>query len=157
VAWVRGEELALSLHFLEEFERADGRFLAESRPYLDALIRRAWRGVEASNRTRVELRLLEDRENLVRLRDRVQLVLPWSLGPLGPRPFASEEVLFQNAGRGFDQNRAMLGLVARYGRLTVTAYGMLLSQKRDDWVHAPVLGASFTWSLAGRPMMSGEP
>ncbi len=157
IAWVRGEQLAVALHFLEELERADGRFRAESRPYVDALVRETLRGVEVSNRTRVELRLREDRETLVRLRDRVQLLLPWALGSQGPRPFVSEEVLFESDGRGFDQNRVMFGLVARRRALTVTGYGMLLSQERHGWVHAPVFGLAFTWSLAGRPMMSGEP
>jgi hypothetical protein len=157
VAWVRGETLALSLHFLEEFDRTDGGFLAESRPYADALVRARLRGVELSNRVRLELRLREDREDLVRLRERVQLVLPWSLGRGGPRPFVSEEMLFETRGRGFDQNRAMLGLVARRGALTATAYGMLLSREDGGWDHTPVAGFTLTWSLAGRPMMSGEP
>jgi hypothetical protein len=156
VAWLQGERFALSLHFLEEFEREGDRVLAESRPYADALLRATLLGLDLSNRARVEWRLREDRPDLVRLRNRLQLVAPWSLGPRGPRPFLAEEVLFETKGRGFDQNRAMLGLVARFGGLTASGYGMLLSQKRDRWEHTPVLGFSFTWSVAGPPMMSGD-
>jgi hypothetical protein len=156
VAWVRSEGLAFSLHFLQEFDRSDGAFETESRPYADALVRATLRGAELSNRVRVELRLFEEGEDRVRLRERVQLVLPWALGRGGPRPFVSEELLFETEGRGFDQNRAMLGLVARRGTLTATVYGLLLSREDGGWDHTPVAGLSLTWSVGGRPMMTGE-
>jgi hypothetical protein len=157
-AWLWSERVAFAFHFLEEFERVGGHFLAESRPYFDATVRGTRRGVELSNRMRVELRLLENRDDLVRVRDRLQLVLPWSLGPGGPRPFVSEELLFQTEGRGLDQNRAMVGLVVRRRALTFTAYGMLLSQDREDtWIHTPVAGLALTWCPGGPPMMSGDP
>lgn len=156
VAWVGGELLTLSVHFLEELQRDDDRALAESRPYADPSLRATLLGVELSNRTRVEWRLRDDREDRVRLRNRLQLVAPWAMGRRGPRPFVAEEVLFETRGRGFDQNRASFGLVARLGGLTASAYGMVLSQKGDRWEHTPVPGLSFAWSFAGSPRMSGE-
>lgn len=151
------QRFSVALHFTQEFQRSGDRFLAESRPYADVLFRNTIREAELSWRTRVELRLFRDRRDRVRLRERIQLLLPYSLWRGGPQLFASEEVLFESDDGDLDQNRAVLGLVARWGALTASVYGMVVSEQREHWEHAPVFGLGLTWSFAGRPVMSGDP
>jgi hypothetical protein len=155
VSWAASKRLTLALHFLEEFQRSGDRFFAESRPFADALFRHPLGAFEIALRTRVEARLLRDVRDRARVRERVQVVLPWALWRDGPRPFLSEEVLFESDGRGFDQNRLTLGLSGRRAALSASLYGMLLSNERDDWEHTAVFGVALTWSFAGAPTMTG--
>jgi hypothetical protein len=156
VEWSANERLALSLHFLQEFERSGDRFLPESRPYADAVVHHPAGGLDLSSRTRVEARLLRHRPDLVRLRERVQVVFPWSLWPDGPRPYVSEEVFFETNGRWLDQNRATFGFTARRGALQAKLYGMIVSQKREHWENTTVLGLGLTWSFGGKPTPPGH-
>lgn len=86
------------------------RWRSEDRPFVEAYGATARSGWRLTNRSRVEFRHYEDGNDDIRLRTEFGARAPWSLTPLGLRPFVEDELFYGlDAGR-LEANWLTLGL-----------------------------------------------
>ena len=98
-------------------------------------------GMRITNRARVELRWFDWRDDDIRLRYELTLEAPWSITPLGLRPYLEEEVFYStNAGR-FEANWLGGGLAwsPRKGVKLKLGYRWNRFRAGDDWANRNVL------------------
>lgn len=80
--------------------RPGTEWLEESRPYVEGYYANQWKGFRISNRSRVEFRFFDHRDDDVRLRNEMVVEAPWEWTPLKLKPYIEEEFFY-----GFNQSQ----------------------------------------------------
>ena len=81
-----------------------GDWFEEDRPFAEAYFADKWNDFRVTNRSRVEFRFFDHRDDDVRLRNEITVEAPWELTPLKLRPFLEEEVFYSLDSQRIETN-----------------------------------------------------
>ncbi|MCF7973353.1 MAG: DUF2490 domain-containing protein [Phycisphaerae bacterium] len=144
-----GHGLDVAIGFRRLYEKEDdGLWTTEDRPHVNVKISTDIRGMQISNRSRFEYRMLEDHEYW-RYRNLIKVKFP-SLGTdWHVRPYLAMEPHFDMTRGGFDKNRFYTGLGFDITpRISGTAYYLLERRQSDgQWQSLNALGTSLVFHL----------
>lgn len=118
-------------------------WLYEHRIQLEPTLKWKWGGFKLSDRNRFEYRILEDRDNKWRYRNRLKIKRSLALWDIEFTPYCSEEIFCDFHGEGLYKNRFGVGISKELTSvLELEVYYLLESGKEDDeWHHSTnVLG-----------------
>ena len=80
--------------------RPGEEWLEESRPYVEGYYANKWKGFRITNRSRLEFRFFDHRDDDIRFRNEIVVEAPWEWTPLKLKPYVEEEFFY-----GFDQSQ----------------------------------------------------
>jgi hypothetical protein len=116
------------------------RWRSEDRPFIEAYgatVRDGWR---LTNRSRVEFRNYEDGSDDIRLRTEFGARAPWSLTPIGLRPFVEDEIFYGMDADRVEANWLTLGVSWPFGSGSAkVGYRWNRFRVGDDWRDRDVL------------------
>lgn len=118
-------------------------WLDEHRLQFDPTLKWEWGEFKFSDRSRLEYRILEDRENKWRYRNRLKIKRPLTCCNIEFTPYCSEEIFCDFYGKGIYKNRFEVGISKELTSiLELEIYYLLESCKEDsEWHHSTnVLG-----------------
>ena len=103
-----------------------------------------YRELSLSNRSRLELRIRDDRSDIVRLRNKTTATFPVEWTHMKLRPYLAEEVFIDSDQGSYNQNRIFAGFkTTLHKHIKGAVYYMWLSVDKDDlWEDAHILGLS---------------
>lgn len=88
-------------------------WLDEDRPFVETYFADTVEGFRVTNRSRIEFRFFDYREDDIRLRNEITLEAPWLLDSRGLRPYLEDEVFFGTNAGEFEANWLGGGLTWR--------------------------------------------
>ena len=111
--WDARPWLALGLGYRQQYDRRDGHWLEENRPFADATLRRKIRAVTISDRSRIEYRDRDGQEDIWRYRNKLTLqVNAWEPG-FGLKPYVAAEAFIDESADLRERNRTRFALGLR--------------------------------------------
>lgn len=148
--------LDLGLSYRQQFDKRDGEWLKEDRPYID--VTPIWKTelITISDRSRLEYRMREDQSDTTRYRNKLTLQYnAWQAG-FGLKPYIAAEAFVDESARlkDRDQSRFTLGIRTDPDRHLLRALGASLghiltmdyyvtgqrTKKNEEWVDAYIAG-----------------
>lgn len=96
--------LSLRLGYRYSGIKLAGEWQYENRPFLEAYAAKVFEGFRLTNRSRIEWRFFDHRDDDVRLRNEVTVTAPWRLTALGLRPYLEEEFFYSTDKQRFEAN-----------------------------------------------------
>ena len=148
--------LALGLGYRQQYDKRDGHWLEENRPFADATLRAKIRSVTISDRNRIEYRDRDGQEDIWRYRNKLTLQYnAWEPG-FGLKPYVAAEAFVDESadlqernrtrfalGIRTDPNRHLLQKVeARWAQALAMDYSVTVqrTKKDDDWTDEYIAG-----------------
>lgn len=121
-----------------------GRSQREYRPHLNATVNFTTGRLRWVHRNRLEYRFLEDADDTMRYRPRLQAGFPWVHGSWTIEPFIADELFADIERRHLDQNRIMAGVgVGRAGVFRADLFGGVRSLNgQQGWSELTLLGVN---------------
>lgn len=143
-----GDWIDLGFNFKKEYEK-DGsdKFRHENRPNFNIMLKGRIFDFDVGNRTRLEYRDFELKEDVWRLRNKTTVNLPFKLTRFNLQPYIADEV-FTNLGESdINQNRLSAGFSFKLAKnIKAGIYYMLKSNKTTDgWLQTNVIGTQFVF------------
>lgn len=122
-------------------------WLEENRPYVEAYYAKKINGFRVTNRSRVEFRFFDYREDDVRLRNEIVIEAPWEFTSLKLKPYVEEEVFYGFNGSHVEANwlggglswRPMKGVKLKLG------YRWVRQRIGDRWINRNVIVTGVNW------------
>lgn len=143
-----GDWIDLGFNFKKEYEK-DGsdKFRHENRPNFNITFEGKLFDFDVENRTRLEYRDFELKEDVWRLRNKTTVDLPFKLTKFNLQPYISEEVFINLGESHINQNRLSAGFSFNLTKnLEAEIYYMLKSNKTNDgWLQTNVVGTQFVF------------
>lgn len=143
-----GDWIDLGFNFKKEYEK-DGsdKFRHENRPNFNIILEGRVLDFYVENRTKLEYRDFELKDDVWRLRNKTTVDLPFKLTGFNLQPYIAEEV-FTNLGESdINQNRLSTGFSFKLTKnIKAGIYYLLKSSKTDDgWLQTNVIGTQFVF------------
>lgn len=135
--------LSVGFNYRQIFEEDSmGEWRQENRPHLNATLTGKVSGLSVSNRSRLEYRDREIKDDLWRYRNKLTVNLPAELTPLKLQPYFADEVFLNVEGRAFEINRACVGLTTNLLKnLKGDVYYVRQSScSTDHWTDINIIG-----------------
>lgn len=133
----------LGFNFKEVFiEEDDGHWSCENRPHLNVTVKGPLGGLDVSNKSRIEYRDREDKEDLWRYVNNLKVRLPFELTRFKFRPYVGDLIFLNMEGHAFDRNRIYSGVSFKLSKNLESElyYLWQLSESGDHWEDTNVLG-----------------
>lgn len=143
-----GDWIDLGFNFKKEYEKdSSDKFRHENRPNFNIMLKGRIFDFDVGNRTRLEYRDFELKEDVWRLRNLTTVNLPFKLTRFNLQPYIADEV-FTNLGESdINQNRLSAGFSFKLTKnIKAGIYYLLKSSKTDDgWLQTNVIGTQFVF------------
>ena len=155
--------LALGLGYRQQYDRRDGHWVEENRPFADATLRGKIRSVTLSDRNRIEFRERAEQDDVVRYRNKLTLQYnAWEPG-FGLKPYVAAEAFVDESadlqernrtrfalGIRTDPNRHLLQKVeARWAQALAMDYSVMVQRTKtdDEWTDEYIAGMQLGWNF----------
>lgn len=154
--WTAWSWLALGLGYRQQYDRRDPHWVEENRPFADATLRGKVRSVAISSRNRIEYRIRDEQDDMVRYRNKLTLQCNawepgWGLKPyVAAEAFVDESVDLQERNRTrftlgirTDPDRHLLRNVeTRWAQVLGMDYSVTVqrTKKDDQWTDEYIAG-----------------
>ncbi|HED10957.1 MAG TPA: DUF2490 domain-containing protein [Caldithrix abyssi] len=134
--------LSLGVNFREIFEKKNGVLIEENRPHVNAIVKWKWLDFKLSDRSRLEYRILKNKANSWRYRNKLGLVYPAKWSAMEIQPYLADEIFIDFAAAEYNRNRLYAGFKARLSDKLGTDifYLWQSSKKNDSWVNFNIVG-----------------
>jgi hypothetical protein len=140
--------LDLGFNFKKEYEKdSSGKFRHENRPHLNITVKGKLFDLPTSNRSRLEWRDFETKEEVWRYRNRTTVKLPLKLTRLNLQPYVAEE-WFVNLGEdNINQNRLFSGFSFKLSKdINGSIFYLWKTSKiSGGWRDTNVIGTQFNF------------
>ncbi len=143
------KNLDLGVNYRQVYEKKKGKFKAENRPHVNAVLKFDLGGFKLDDRNRFEYRHFDYQGDGWRYRNKVTLKFPWKFTKLDIQPYLSDEV-FVDLNEGIlNRNRFYSGFGFNLTKnLKADIYYLLQSTKGSGrWDDANVLGTKLKISF----------
>ena len=154
--WSARPWLALGLGYRQQYDKRDGHWLEENRPFADATLRRKFGAVTISDRNRIEYRDRDGQEDIWRYRNKLTLqVNAWEPG-FGLKPYVAAEAFIDESADLKERNRTRFALglrtdpdrlllrnvEARWAQALAMDYSVTVqrTKKDDEWTDEYIAG-----------------
>ena len=154
--WDARPWLALGLGYRQQYDRRDGHWLEENRPFADATLRRKIHAVTISDRSRIEYRDRDGQEDIWRFRNKLTLQYnAWEPG-FGLKPYVAAEAFVDESADLQERNRTRFALglrtdpdrhllrnvEARWAQALAMDYSVTVqrTKKDDEWTDEYIAG-----------------
>ena len=148
--------LALGLGYRQQYDKRDGHWVEENRPFADATLRRKIRAVTISDRSRIEYRDRDGQEDIWRFRNKLTLQYnAWEPG-FGLKPYVAAEAFVDESADLQERNRTRFALglrtdpdrhllrnvEARWAQALAMDYSVTVqrTKKDDEWTDEYIAG-----------------
>ncbi len=138
--------LDVSMNFKKEYERdSTGKFRGENRPHFNATLKGHVWDLALSNRSRLEYRNREHKEDLFRYRNKTTIKFPWKFTSLQLQPYVAEEFFINLGENNISQNRIFAGFGFKVcENLDMGVFYMFKQSKiSGGWRDTNVIGTEF--------------
>ena len=135
--------LSVGVGYKRIFAKCDDEWLIEDRPYLNAAVKTKVRGFGIIDRSRFEYRIPEGEEQVVRYRNRLNILSPVTFTSLKIQPYTAGEVFYSFDGQGFNQRRPYGGVfIPLHEKVRLELFYLWkLDKEEEDWHDTNVLGS----------------
>ena len=157
--WEARSWLALGLGYRQQYDRRDGHWLEENRPFADATLRAKIRSVTISDRNRIEYRDRDGQEDIWRYRNKLTLQYnAWDPG-CGLKPYVAAEAFVDESADLKERNRTRFTLgirtdpdrhllrnvEVRWAQALAMDYSVTVqrTKKDDEWTDEYIAGVQF--------------
>jgi hypothetical protein len=154
--WSARPWLALGLGYRQQYDKRDGHWVEENRPFADATLRAKIWSVTITDRNRIEYREREEQDDVVRYRNKLTLqVNAWEPG-FGLKPYVAAEAFIDESADLKERNRTRFALglrtdpdrlllrnvEARWAQALAMDYSVTVqrTKKDDEWTDEYIAG-----------------
>ena len=141
----------LGFNYRQAYEKdSAGKWRQENQPSLNVTLKGKLLGLDVSDRSRLEYRDRENKDNVWRYRNKVTAQLPVELTPLKLKPYLADEVFVTLNDDNIDNNRFFAGASFKLTKnLKGDVYYMWQSSRAGsgDWTNINVLGTALKISF----------
>jgi hypothetical protein len=136
--------------YRQVFEKnSSGQWKQENQPNINVTLKTKLFGLDVSDRSRIEYRDLEDRQDLWRYRNKVTVKFPVELTELKLQPYIADEIFIPLNDDNIDKNRFYAGASLK---LTKNLKGEIYylwqsSRGANNWTDISVLGTALKFSF----------
>jgi hypothetical protein len=144
------EWIDLGFNYRQVIERdSKGKWKLEDRPNLNVTLKGKLFGLDVSDRSRLEYRILEDRKDVWRYRNKFTAKLPVELTELKLRPYVAEEIFVPLDDVEINTNRLYAGIPFKLTKnIGCDLYYLWQSSRSNDgWTDINVVGTAFKFSF----------
>jgi len=141
----------LGFNYRQVFERnSKGKWKREDQPNLNITLKGKLFGLDVSDRSRIEYRVLEDRKDVWRYRNKVTVKLPFELTELKLQPYIADEIFIPLNDDNVNKNRFYAGVSLKLTKnLKGEVYYLWESSRASsgNWTDINVLGTALKFSF----------
>jgi hypothetical protein len=141
-------DLGLNYRLVREKD-SKGEWRQENRPHLNVTLKGKIFSLDVSDRSRLEYRDREDKEDVWRYRNKVTVKLPFELTELKLQPYLADEVFITLNDDNIDRNRFYAGVSFKLAKNIKgdIFYLWQSSRSSSDWTDINVLGTALKFSF----------
>ena len=135
--------LDLGINYRQVYEKKEDEWKEECRPHFNAAIKWEWGEFKLSDRSRLELRTFEDKDDEWRYRNKFSVVFPWKWTFLEIQPYIADEVFVDFHGEKLNRNRFYGGFsykLCKYLKGGIFYMWQISKRAGDKWTGYNVLG-----------------
>jgi hypothetical protein len=140
----------LGFNYRQVFERnSKGKWKREDQPNLNVTLKGKLFGLDVSDRSRIEYRVLEDRKDVWRYRNKVAVKLPFELTELKLQPYVADEIFVPLDDVDINTNRLYAGVLFKLTKNMGCDLHYLWQSTRSNggWTDINVVGTAFKFSF----------
>ncbi len=136
------DSLDLGMKYRQIYEKKNGKWKEENRPHFNAAVKWACQGFKFKDRSRIECRVREDKDDTFRYRNKLSLDFPVKWTRFDIQPYIADEIFIDFDGEKFNRNRLYAGFKAKLFKHLKTDifYLWQSSEKSDKWIDYNVIG-----------------
>ncbi|MFZ0033379.1 MAG: DUF2490 domain-containing protein [Sedimentisphaerales bacterium] len=126
-----------------------GKWKMEDQPNLNITLKGKMFGLDLSDRSRIEYRILEDRKDVWRYRNKLTAKLPFEFTELKLQPYVADEIFVPLDNVDFDTNRLYAGVLFKLTKNIGCDlfYLWQASKSNGGWTDINVVGTAFKLSF----------
>ncbi len=142
LAFKLSDLLSIGLNYRQIYEKKKDLLVEENRPHVNATLKGKWLGIKISDRSRLEYRILKNKDNSWRYRNKLGLDLPVKWSAMEIQPYLADEIFVDFAVSEFNRNRLYAGLKGKITeKLRTDIFYLWQSSKKNDvWNNINVIG-----------------
>lgn len=136
----------IGFNFKKEYEQdSTGKFRHENRPHLNVTLKHRLFDYDVSNRSRLEWRDYENKEEVWRFRHKTTVKFPLKLTKYNLQPYVAEEFFMNLPEDNINQNRLSSGFSFTLAKNVKGSIYYLLKKSKgtDGWTDTNVIGLQF--------------
>jgi hypothetical protein len=140
----------LGFNYRQAFERdSKGKWKREDQPNLNITLKGKLFGLDLSDRSRIEYRVLEDRKDVWRYRNKVAAKLPFELTELKLQPYVADEIFVPLDDVDINTNRLYAGVLFKLTKNMGCDLHYLWQSTRSNggWTDINVVGTALKVSF----------
>jgi len=140
----------LGFNYRQVFEKdSAGEWRQENRPHLNVTFKGRLFGLDVSDRSRMEFRDRENKEDVWRYRNKLTVKLPFELTSFKLQPYLADEVFITLNDDNIDKNRVYAGFSVKLSKdISGEVYYMLQSSRgRGGWNDMNVIGTQLKFQF----------
>jgi hypothetical protein len=140
----------LGFNYRQAFERdSKGKWKREDQPNLNITLKGKLFGLDLSDRSRIEYRVLEDRKDVWRYRNKVTAKLPFELTELKLQPYVADEIFVPLDDVDINTNRLYAGVLFKLTKNMGCDLHYLWQSTRSNggWTDINVVGTALKFSF----------
>lgn len=136
------KHLELGINYRQVYEKKGSGFKEENRPHLNAILKYELAGFQLDDRSRLEYRHFDWRQDYWRYRNKLSVKFPWKFTRLKIQPYLADEIFLPLNGINLERNRFYCGFGFSISKnIKGDIYYLLQSSKKSGaWTDANVLG-----------------
>ena len=136
------EGLALGVNYRQVCEKKKGKWKEENRPHVNGTLKWRWQDIKFSDRSRLELRIPEDKSDKWRYRNKLTVTFPWKWTQFDIQPYVADEIFIDFHGEKLNRNRLYGGIKMKLIEHLKAElfYLWQSSEDDDDWIDWNVIG-----------------
>lgn len=135
--------LHFGLNYRQVYEKKEDEWKEENRPHANATVKWKLYDLDLSNRSRLEYRMRENKDDEWRYRDKLTVKFPWKWTDYKIQPYVADEIFLDFYGEKINRNRLYAGLTSKIFRhLNVDVFYLWQASKAkvDKWTDYNVMG-----------------
>lgn len=138
----------LGLNYRQVYERRGTSWNQENRPHLNATVKWGWLSLRFEDRSRLEYRAREGKDNIFRYRNKLTAKLP-NVTKFKIEPYLAAEPFYDFDASEVNKNRFYVGAgLKAVKNLKAGIYYMFEANKKNDsWTNIKVLGTTFKYGF----------
>jgi hypothetical protein len=135
--------LHLGIDYRQVWEKEkDNKWTRENRPQFNGTVKWNWYGFDFSDRSRLEFRILENKDDRWRYRNKLTASLPWKWTGFDIRPYVADEIFVDFYGERINRNRLYAGITFKLVKNfnADLFYLRQSSKKNNKWTNINAIG-----------------
>jgi len=136
--------LDLGLNYRQIYEKKGEVWNQENRPHINATLKWGWLGLKFEDRSRLEYRIREGKDNIFRYRNKLTVKLP-KINQFKIEPYIAEEPFYDFDASEVNKNRVYMGVSFKAVKnLKAGLFYMFEANKKNhSWTNINVQGTTF--------------